>query len=74
MSEVRKICFMDSRGKELFSIPDGGIVRLVYGNGDIFYSLCRYLDEEHAEIDGVTYPVCEYVRRMEQNGIVCSPA
>lgn len=73
MSRTQKICFQDSRGNLLFCIPDGGFIRLLYGNGERYFSICRYLDEEHAEIDGVIYPVCEYMRRMERNGIVCSP-
>lgn len=73
MSRTQRICFQDSQGKVLFCIPDGGFIRLLYGNGERYFSICRYLDEEHAEIDGVIYLVCEYVRRMERNGIVCCP-
>lgn len=53
MNGGRQICFTDSKGKALFSIPDGGIIRLFYGNGEDGFALCRYLDETHARIDGV---------------------
>ena len=53
MSQTERICFTDSAGKSLFSIPDGGFLRLSYGNGDDYFALCRRLDETHAEIDGV---------------------
>ena len=34
MSGGRKICMTDSVGKALFSVPDGGIIRMFYGNGE----------------------------------------
>ena len=45
MSKAKEIHFTDSRGKALFSIPDGGFLRLFYGNGDDNFALCRYVDE-----------------------------
>ena len=55
MNENQQICFTDSTGKELFSLPDNGVLCLFYGNGDTHFSLCRFLDQSHAEIDGVKY-------------------
>ena len=60
MSGGRKICMTDSVGKALFSVPD--------------FAVCRYLDETHAEIDGVRYAVREFARRMERNKISYAPA
>ncbi|NBH15293.1 hypothetical protein D3Z36_14170 [Lachnospiraceae bacterium] len=74
MSEERKIRITDSMGKELFSVPDGGILRMLYGNGEDYFAVCRYLDETHAVIDGVSYAVREFAKRMEQNGISYAPA
>ena len=31
-----------------------------YGNGEDYFAVCRYLDETHAEIDGVRYAVREF--------------
>lgn len=39
MNGGRQICFTDSKGKALFSIPDGGIIRLFYGNGDDYFAI-----------------------------------
>lgn len=69
MSRERQICFTDSGGKELFFIPDGSFIKMVYGNGDEHFALCRYLDEAHAKIDGVDYSIQEFSQRMESNGI-----
>ena len=74
MSGGRKICMMDSTGRMLFSIPDGGIIRMLYGNGEDYFAVCRYLDETHAEIDGVRYAVRDFAQRMERNKISYAPA
>ena len=74
MSQTGRICFTDSAGKPLFSIPDGGFLRLSYGNGDDYFALCHRLDETHAEIDGVSYAVREFAERMKRNGINYAPA
>lgn len=74
MSRGRKICMTDSVGKALFSVPDGGVIRMFCGNGEDYFAVCRYLDETHAEIDGVKYAVREFAQRMEQNRISYAPA
>lgn len=74
MSGGQKICMTDSKGRTLFSVPDGGIIRMLYGNGEDYFAVCRYLDETHAEIDGVRYAVREFAGRMEQNRISYAPA
>lgn len=74
MSGGRKICMTDSTGRMLFSIPDGGIIRMFYGNGEDYFAVCRYLDENHAEIDGVRYAVRDFAGRMERNRISYAPA
>lgn len=74
MNGERNIRMTDSMGNALFSIADGGIIRMFYGNGDDYFAVCRYLDETHAVIDGVSYAVREFAERMEQNGISYAPA
>ena len=74
MSGGRKICMTDSVGKALFSVPDGGIIHMLYGNGEDYFAVYRYLDESHAEIDGIRYAVREFAQRMERNKISYAPA
>lgn len=74
MSGGREICMTDSVGKALFSVPDGGIIHMLYGNGEDYFAVCRYLDESHAEIDGVRQSLKGFAKKMEQNGISCAPA
>ena len=74
MNAAQQVCMTDSVGKALFSVHDGGVIRMLYGNGEDYFAVCRYLDEAHAEIDGVRYAVREFARRMEQNKISYTPA
>ncbi len=74
MNGTQQICFTDSAGKALFLIPDNSLLCLFYGNGDRHFSLCRRLDQTHAEIDGVQYSLREFARRMEHNKISFAPA
>mgnify|MGYP002511750937 CR=1 FL=1 len=69
MNENQQICFTDSAGKELFSLPDNGVLCLSYGNGDTHFSLCRFLDQTHTEIDGVKFG--DLVTLIGQNGGEC---
>lgn len=74
MSEKRNIRFVDSRGEELFQVPDGGMIRQFYGNGEEHYALCRYVDDENMEIDGIQWNNRKFAEQMEKNGIYCFPA
>ena len=74
MNAARQVCMTDGKGRTLFSVPDGGIIRMLYGNGEDYFAVCRYLDETHAEIDGVRYAVREFAGRMERNKISYAPA
>lgn len=69
MNKAKEIQFTDSRGKALFSIPNGGFLRLFYGNGDDNFALCRYVDEAHAEIDGVSGLIFSTIIKTKQGGI-----
>ena len=74
MSENRMIRFKDKADKVVAAVPDGGVLRLIYGNGDTQYVLCHYIDENRAEIDGVVYDTKDFIQRMEKNKISYAPA
>ncbi len=69
----RWIYFVDSRGEQLFRIPDGGMLELWYGNGDKQYEICRYVDEYQAEIGGKRWELRGFAERMERLGIFWRP-
>lgn len=74
MSEKRMIHFKNKEGRIVVSIPDGDMLRLFSENGDAQCVLCRYIDENHTEIDGVQYDTKDFIRRMEHNKISYAPA
>lgn len=74
MMKEKKIRFTDSRGRELFTLPDGGLLQMTYGNGEDYFSLCYYLNDSRVSIDGKVYDILEFARRMENNGIDYAPA
>lgn len=74
MSEKRMIHFKNEENGIVVSIPDGSMLRLFSENGDAQCVLCRYIDENHAEIDGVQYDIKDFIRRMKRNKISYAPA
>lgn len=73
MSSGKVICFTDSRGNPLFSLPDSSFLCLEYGNGDSFCAFCRYQSEEQVEIDGKCRNIRQFAKQMEKNGIRYRP-
>ena len=61
MSSEKVICFTDSRGNPLFSLPDSSFLCLEYGNGDSSCAFCRYHSEEQVEIDGKCRNIRQFV-------------
>ena len=82
MSSGKLICFTDSRGTPLFSLPDSSFLCLdpdssflclEYGNGDSSCAFCRYHSEEQVEIDGKCRNIRQFAKQMEKNGIRYRP-
>lgn len=73
MSEKGSICFVDSQGRALFRIPDNGMIKQYFGNGDEHYAICRRLDYGNTEIDGKQWNNRQFAKKMEQNGICFFP-
>lgn len=76
-AEIRQqkpmIRFIDRKGKKRFLIRDGGCIELMADNGDSHISVCHYLDESRAEIDGVKWQLQAFAERMAGNGIIFAP-
>lgn len=73
MSSKNMICFTDSRGTLLFTLPDSSFLRLEYGNGDYACVFCRYHSDEQVEIDGKCRNIRQFAKQMEKNGIQYQP-
>lgn len=67
------IQFTDPDGVCLFTVLDGDSIRLMFGNGDSVSALCRYVDQDHIEIDGRQWQIEDFTKQMQERGIVVSP-
>lgn len=72
----KTIQFIDSDYKELFRIPDGGKIKIIYppgdGRGRVTHS-CKYLDEAHTRVGNNDYHICEFATRMAKLGARYEP-
>lgn len=73
IQEEKRIRFLDSQGEERFHISTGGIIKMLYGNGDSYYGICHYIDENHMEMDGMIWEIHRFAEKMEKNGIFYEP-
>lgn len=71
--DKKMIRFIDSSGKGLFSIPDGGNIVLTYFDGETAIRPCRYIDEHHAEIGYRVFHLREFAGIIERNGATYAP-
>jgi len=72
----KTIQFIDSDYRELFRIPDGGSINIVYPPGDgrgIITRKCEFMDECHTRIGGDDYHIHEFAARMERLGARYDP-
>ena len=70
----KEIRFIDSSYRELFKIPDNGIVKIILSDGEIMDRQCKYIDDYHFELMysgkdyGEVYHICQFAEIMERNG------
>ena len=80
MDEKNKtIQFIDSEYRELFRIPDGGSIKVIFPPDDIRRFVvreCKYIDPYHFEIKGNgsdIYHICQFAEWMEKIGAKYEP-
>lgn len=74
MEEAKRgIRFIDTGYNTLFTIPDGGVIRIEHPNGDHTDRVCRYIDSTHLEADRGLYHICEFAKMMERAGDTVHP-
>ena len=73
MSQEKTIRFIDTNYRTLFTLPDGGNLRMIFPDGKSKVSRCRYVDEYHTEVAGRVYHICEFAERMQKNGATYEP-
>ena len=63
----RGIRFIKPNYEEKFRIADGEKVRITLSDGEQLDRVCRYIDDYHLEVGDLTFHICEFAERMEQN-------
>ena len=71
-NKERNIRFINSRYQDLFQIPDGGTIRVVFPDRT-FVQKCRYIDDYHTKIGSTVFHICEYAEMLERGGGRCEP-
>lgn len=70
------IRFIDSNYKTLFTIPDGGKIRITYSDGTVEERTCRYIDEYHTQVGHgwmSDFHICQFAEFMEEKGYKYEP-
>ena len=70
------IRFIDPNHKELFRIPDGDKIRIIYADGKKDDRICRYVDDYHVEIGSgwnSLLHICQFAEMMEQTSSTIIP-
>ena len=74
LRQARKgIRFIDPSYKELFRIPDGEKIRILYSDGEKADCVCRYIDDYHLEVGDHLFYSAEFAERMQANGSKAIP-
>jgi hypothetical protein len=74
--DQKTIRFIDSNYNELFTIPDGGNIKITYPPGDDRGTVtrqCKFLDEAHTRVGNHDFHICEFAEHMEAIGARYEP-
>ena len=71
--EKKMIRFIDSSYNDLFTVPDGGTVFLMYSDGEKAERTCKFIDPTHFYAGNHCWHICEFAERMEQNKVRYAP-
>ncbi len=69
----KAIRFVDHFNNSLFSIQDGEPIQMINQKGERQFSICHYLDDTHAKIDGRAWQLQEFAKEMARNDIIYMP-
>lgn len=70
VNKEKKIHFISIQGEETFSVPDGGVIQLIYEDGSYYVGICHYVDEKHFKLNGVMWNLHAFAEHMQQTGII----
>ena len=66
---------IDSNYKDLYRVPNGGVIQMDYPDGSSYTARVEHLDEYHFDLGGLynTFHICQFAEIMERNGANCYP-
>lgn len=61
---------IDSNYKDLYRVPNGGVIQMDYSDGSSYTARVEHLDEYHFDLGGLynTFHICQFAEIMERNG------
>lgn len=68
----KSIRFITSSYDDLFKLPDGGVVEVVYPDRQ-FSAKCRYIDDYHLYFGTECLHICQLAEMLERSGGQCRP-
>lgn len=69
----RGIRFVNLDYDEIFRIPDGDKIKIVYPRNSIEYKVCRYIDETHLTVGKNLYHIYEFTEIMNRLNATVEP-
>lgn len=74
MNENNAIRFINSSYDEIFRIPDGEKIKIIYSDGrEPVEKKCKNIDSYHLYVGNNVYHICEFAEMLEKIGAKCEP-
>ena len=69
----KQIRFIDTCDNTLFLLPDGGSIVITKRSGEQVVKVCRYVNENLAEIGGTERYLCAFAEECQRTGATIAP-
>lgn len=69
----RRIKFVDADYREIFSIKDGGKIKMIFPDGLMVTLACRYIDNIHIQVGINVFDKFELARACKEDGATIVP-
>ena len=69
----QRIKFVDADHKEIFSIKDGGKIKMVFPDGLTVTHICRYVDDLHIQVGINVFDKFEFAEACKKSGATIVP-
>lgn len=69
----RRIKFVDADYREIFSIKDGGKIKMIFPDGLMVTLACRYIDDIHIQVEINVFDKFAFARACKEDGATIVP-